>query len=222
MSVQIVHLSRTNYQIPPTVHAVQGDTGRELWMYIDNEGLTAANTAATLCFQRPDGTEYDAECTVVASASEVSYFKANLTQGLTQAGRVKAQLSVTQSGTHVSTYTFYLDVQENISGDITEEQYATVQDAENAAALARTSASQADTAKISANNAAQSANTAAQAANTAAAGANAAAERALTYSGGYVVMTDVRTGKQYDIGFKVTADGEPAIEFTEREIQNNA
>lgn len=206
MSVQVVHLSRTEYRIPPNVRAVQGDDGRTIKMIIDDETLASGMTAM-LCFQRPNGTEYDVAATLVLADNA---FTADMTQGLTQAGNVKAQLSVTQSGKHVSTFLFYIIVQPSVSGEVTQERYSTIQDAEHAANAANLAAA-------AANTAAGSANTASSAANAAANAANAAAAAAMTYSGGYVYLTDLRTNKQYAMGFKVTAAGEPACEFTEVE-----
>lgn len=196
---QTVHLSRSVYRIPPNVRAVQGDTGRILKMVIDDETL-ASGMVATLCFQRPDGTEYDAAATLELADNA---FTAELTQGLTQAGTVKAKLSVLYQDKTVSTFLFFILVQDDISGEITQEEYASVQDAENAAKAA--------------NLAAEAANSAADAANPAADAANAAAALALSYAGGYVYLTDGRDNKQYAMGFRITANGEPAIMLTEVE-----
>lgn len=168
-------------------------------MVIDDETL-ASGMVATLCFQRPDGTEYDAAATLELADNA---FTAELTQGLTQAGTVKAKLSVLYQDKTVSTFLFFILVQDDISGEITQEEYASVQDAENAARAA--------------NLAAEAANSAADAANPAADAANAAAALALSYAGGYVYLTDGRDNKQYAMGFRITANGEPAIMLTEVE-----
>jgi len=213
MSVQEVRLSRIVYRIPLTARAVQGDTGRQLKMIIEDETLVSG-CVATLCFQRPDGTEYDAEATLVLADNA---FTADLTQGLTQEGLVKCQLSVLQSSLTVSTYLFFLEVQKKVSGPITEEEYATVQDAENAAVLANQAAEAANSAATTASDAASAADTAKTAANNAAQAANDAAERAAAYAGGSLDLTDMRDGKQYAVAFVVTANGEPKIIGTEVE-----
>ena len=114
MSEQTVHLSRIIKRIPPTVHAVQGDTGRTLRMIIDDE-ILAAGTTAELCFIRPNGTEYDAACTLDLSSNS---FTADMTQGLTQSGVVRAELAGYLSGKKVSSFRFFLEVQASESGDI--------------------------------------------------------------------------------------------------------
>lgn len=217
MSVQEVHLSRTVYRIPPTVRAVQGDTGRTLKMIIDDEELASGMTGV-LCFERPDGTEYDAECTLALSDNA---FTAPLVQGITQAGRVKAQLSAIQSEAIVSSFLFYIEVQASVSGEITEEEYSTVQDAvtaaDAAASAANTAASSANGAASLANTAASDANTAKTAADEAAAAANHAAEVAMTYSGGYIQLVDLRDDAHYRVGLSITTDGYPSITLTEIE-----
>lgn len=207
MSTQTVHLSRMVYRVPPNVRAVQGDTGRTLKMVIDDETL-ASGMEASLCFQRPNGTECDVVATLVLADNA---FTADMTQGLTRSGTVRAKLSVLHQGKKVSTFAFNILVQDDISGELTPEQRSSVQDAENAAVAANNAAGNASTAATNANAAKDAASSAAQAALN-------AAIAAMTYSGGYVYLTDLRTNKQYAMGFMVTAAGEPACEFTEVEV----
>ena len=213
MSEQTVHLSRLTKRIPPTVNAVQGDTGRELVMILDDEDVDAG-MVATVAYLRPDSTEYDAECT---TEEELNGFRADLTQALTQAGVVWAQLSVVKSGKTVCSFRFYVDVQGNISGEITEEQYATVQDVENAAVLANRAAAAAASATENANEAAGNANEKAGEADTATQTALDAATAAAAFSGGHVHLVDMRTSTEYEMAFVVKASGDPAIVLEEVE-----
>ena len=111
---QTIYLQQTNFQAPPIVRAVQGDSGRTLRMIIADETVPAASTAS-LAIWRPNDTHYNISCTYQGD----NVFTADISQALTQAGKVKCQLKVTGL---VSTYTFFIDVQEDVSGTPTEEQ----------------------------------------------------------------------------------------------------
>jgi len=109
---QEIHLKQDSYKLPPVVHAVQNDTGRTLKMIIDDETLGVSDTGE-LCFRRSDGSTYNATATLVQADNA---FTCAATQGCTQTGTTLCQLKVTSSSKVISTYTFILDVQEDVYG----------------------------------------------------------------------------------------------------------
>lgn len=115
---QKVYLSHTNWTIPPVVHAVQGDTGRELEMVLVDLEIDADMTA-TLAVKRSSGTHNDIGTT--ADLAENS-FTADITQALTRSGDTECQLKVKNDDDEVvSTYTFIIAVQGDTSGDSEDE-----------------------------------------------------------------------------------------------------
>ena len=115
---QTIYLTQGEWKVPPTLHMVQGDTGRSLKMIV-MDTVMAGTEAGNLVFEREDGTRYAA---VAVYESADSSFTADVTQALTCPGRTTCQLKVTDSNDEVvSTYSFIIDVQENPDGT-TEEQ----------------------------------------------------------------------------------------------------
>lgn len=214
MSIQTVHLSRLKYSIPPIVHMVQADTGRNLKIIIDDETISSGSVGI-LCFERPDGTEYD-ESTAFSPSD--NSFTANCTQGLTVDGKVRAMLKCTDSSGGVSTYAFYIDVQRSPSAEIEEQEVSTVQTAillaEAAKAEAEAAAETADAAAETAGNAANNANNAAETANTAADAANAAAKAATVVTGPFFIL-DERTAKTYNCSIAIQTSGKPVMLYDE-------
>ena len=126
MSVQEIHLNQIVWKnIMPTVHAVYGDTGRELKMILDDITIVSGMTG-DITFERSDGTYYSTTCT---GDTTTNSFTGNITQGLTQVGNTKAQLRVTQNSTTTSTYTFIIVVHESNAGEITPQEGGSVLDA---------------------------------------------------------------------------------------------
>lgn len=127
---QVIHLSSVKYGEQPFVYMVQGDTGRQLYMYLDDADLLASQTAR-LYFRRSDGTFYDTAAAIHptadgASAEEdPSYCWCEVSQALTQPGITQCQLKISTeySGNtyEVSSYTFKIIVQPSVSG-VSEEQ----------------------------------------------------------------------------------------------------
>lgn len=120
MVYQTVHLSQKNYSMPPIVHMVQNDTGRILDAYMDDFVAMHGSMSATLHFMRPDGSYYSVDDLYPEFPVNGFYF--DMTQALTRPGRVVCQVKVNTLGeqgapaTDVSTYTFYVDVQEAVDG----------------------------------------------------------------------------------------------------------
>lgn len=130
-TIQTVALMQTYYTVPPVVHAVQNDSGRQLRMVITDETVPASSTAV-LSIHRSDDTHYD----IATTEESAGTFVADITQALTQAGTTKCQLKVDGI---VSTYTFVIDVQKDESGTITPQEGESIDEA-IAEALAATGA----------------------------------------------------------------------------------
>ena len=109
-SIQTVYLNQTEYRVPPVIHAVQNDTGRKVKMVILDQALPSGSTA-TLEIFRSDKSHYSVTCEAFVFAD--NSFTAEIDQALTQAGPTECQLKV--SGI-VSTFTFIIDVQPDVSG----------------------------------------------------------------------------------------------------------
>ena len=137
MTTQEISLS----QITPSVHqqikAVQGDTGRQLRMNITDRYFSSAT--AGLYFERSDHTNYSVSCALVNGS-----FEADITQALTQPGVTKCQLKVTESNKVVSTYTFQILVEKNMTGTATPQENYTIEEALSKAEQAVTTADQAN------------------------------------------------------------------------------
>ena len=136
MTTQEISLS----QITPSVHqqikAVQGDTGRQLRMNITDRYFSSAT--AGLYFERSDHTNYSVSCALINGS-----FEADITQALTQPGVTKCQLKVTESNKVVSTYTFQILVEKNVTGTATPQENYTIEEALSKAEQAVTTADQA-------------------------------------------------------------------------------
>lgn len=110
---QVIHLTQETYGLPPIVHMVQNDTGRELMMVIDDVELSGSPTAV-LYWMRSDLTHYS---TNAEFDSQNNAFTADVSQALTQPFNTQCQLKVTDSNdVIVSTYTFIIDVQTDVDG----------------------------------------------------------------------------------------------------------
>ena len=133
MSVQVIHLSAVKYGEQPFVYMVQGDTGRTLRMYVDEEGDNIGaipGITARLYFRRSDGTYYNEPVLIHIDYGEQeeildAYYWCQLDQALTQPGVTQCQLRTEwESGNDtntVSTYTFKIIVIPSVSG-VSEEQ----------------------------------------------------------------------------------------------------
>lgn len=106
-----IRLQALNKGVTPVIHMVQGDTGRVLRMY--PEDMSAASfQSAVLAVHRPDDSYYSITC----DFDDKDYFDADMTQALTRPGRVACQLKVSYSADLVSTYTFYVMVEQSTDG----------------------------------------------------------------------------------------------------------
>lgn len=112
MIEQVIHLTTKSGGLPPVIRAVEGDTGRFLDAYTDDNTVTQFQTAE-LAVHRPDGSYYS-----IPASTEYQYgfFYLDLTQALTRAGRVECQLKVSLSTRVISTYTFIIIVEPSTSG----------------------------------------------------------------------------------------------------------
>ena len=115
--VQTVHLKIKDVLSNQVVHGVQNDTDRVVKMVLDDFDLSSGMTA-TLSFRRPDGTFYSAAATLDTNDNS---FSADLTQALTCPGRVTAQLKVVDTNT-ASTFSFYILVEKDASGVVSEQE----------------------------------------------------------------------------------------------------
>lgn len=116
---QDIYLSMDRNGAVPRMEAVQGDTGRSVLCRFADFSLVSGDTAACW-FERPNGTRFTQSGIVDATEQTVTV---NLVENgpLTQAGRVKAQLEITRSGSIVSSFVFEIYVEEKISGAATQE-----------------------------------------------------------------------------------------------------
>lgn len=125
-TIQTVYLRQTEYKVPPVVHAVQGDTGRQLKMVIADRTVPA-DTTAELAFIRSDKSHYTIDCGTV-DTTDNSFTCPDLTQALTQAGNCNCQLKVAGI---VSTFSFVIDVEPDTAGISREQDGWNVEDITN-------------------------------------------------------------------------------------------
>lgn len=120
MVVSIVRVSQKTFAVPPVVHAVQGETGRVLWMELTDTALTDYDSPYTagLYFKRSDGTYYSEECMTDPANNRC---EADLDQALTQPGVTKCQLKIEDAAGICSTFDFNIIVHESMNG-VSEEQ----------------------------------------------------------------------------------------------------
>lgn len=128
--MQKITLTQEQFKIPPTVHMVQNDE-RTLKMVIADI-IYEDGDVGTLYFKRSDGSYYSVQAEL--NESDNSY-TAVVTQALTQAGITECQLKVDSSVGYISTYTFYIDVQESVNSvdDVVEQMGVTAQELAEAA-----------------------------------------------------------------------------------------
>lgn len=112
MITQEIHLKAAIYGIPPVVHMVQGDSGRELSMVLDDMELNASYDAV-LAIHRPDDSYYEQDATVVFVANSVT---APAYQAITKPGKVECQLKISDSDELLSTFDFIIIVHESVVG----------------------------------------------------------------------------------------------------------
>ena len=135
---QKVSVTTDRKTIAPVVYAVQGDTGRQIVAEYSDFQLASGMTGV-FAFTRSDGTSYSVPATIDPAANTAT---AEMDQALTQVGKTKGQIKITDSSGLGSTFTFYIDVQEDLSGTPTEQQYYDIQAAVEAAAEAKAEADQ--------------------------------------------------------------------------------
>lgn len=112
MITQEIHLKTATYGIPPVVHMVQGDSGRELSMILDDMELDASHDAV-LAIHRPDDSYYEQDATVVFVSNSVT---APAYQAITRPGKVECQLKISDSDELLSTFDFIIMVHESADG----------------------------------------------------------------------------------------------------------
>ena len=106
---QKVKVSVSRYGNVPVIHAVEGDTGREVEAEFLDLTLTSGMTAE-LWYARPDGVIGHTAGTVDDSANTVT---AEIDDAIAKAGRVPVQIKITDSGELVSCFAFVIIVQSN-------------------------------------------------------------------------------------------------------------
>lgn len=123
--MQQIALTQETFKIPPVVYMVQNDE-RTLKMVIADI-IYEDGDVGTLYFKRSDGSYYSVQAEL--DESDNSY-TAVVTQALTQAGITECQLKVDSSVGYISTYTFYIDVQESVNSadDVVEQMGVTPQE----------------------------------------------------------------------------------------------
>ena len=109
---QKVTLYCDKFTVPPVIHAVQNDTGREVEAKFADFTLTAGMTGE-LSFVRSDSTHYTVSATLNTGTNTAT---AELDQTLTQAGTTKCQMKITGSDGLVSDFTFMVNVQPDVNG----------------------------------------------------------------------------------------------------------
>lgn len=110
---QVIYLTQAFYGIHPSVHMVQGDTGRNLKMVIKDVAMSGSPIGEVF-FTRSDDTHYSTNAEFSAGDNS---FIADMTQALTQPGRTKCNLTVTDANEKtVSTYVFDILVDEHQDG----------------------------------------------------------------------------------------------------------
>lgn len=117
MITQNITLYCKKYSVPPVVHAVQNDTNREVAALLGDLTLTGSMTAELSVF-RSDGTHYDGTATINTGTNTVT---AEIDQALTQAGKQRCQIKVTESDGTGSTFIFIIDAQPDTSGVSVEQ-----------------------------------------------------------------------------------------------------
>lgn len=125
---QTIDLHLNRFGVPPVIHMVQNDTGRVLRMYTLDMPIEGGETAE-LAIHRPDDSYY----TISVYVSGYDYYQADATQALTRPGRVECQLRVLAGGKVMSTFTFYIMVQEAVDGLPVEQLGYTIYDLIDAA-----------------------------------------------------------------------------------------
>lgn len=112
-----IHLKMGAYGIQPTIHAVEGETGRFVNIYTDDRAVTAT-LEAEFSIHRPDDSYYSAPEVVVIpdENGNPGFYHTSLVQALTRPGKVKCQLKISSNGLVLSTYTFYIMVEPSVDG----------------------------------------------------------------------------------------------------------
>lgn len=220
MITQKIYVTADRFGIPPTVHMVQGDTGRVLEAEYKDYILTGSESATLLC-ERPNGTNYIYTGTVAAASNTVSFAMDDAEGALTRDGVVKAQIVLTMNGEVVSSFDVNIVVEKSRGGVLTEDDvtYVTqmirkIDEATEAISDAEQAATDANNAASTATDAAGTANTAAAGANTAAATANAAAEAVAVVTGPFFIVNE-NDGKTYNCNIVIQSTGKPALVYEE-------
>ena len=158
-----IHLTAGSLVVNHDIYAVQYDTDRAIRMFVDDITVTSEMTGR-LEFQRSDGTYYGLDASLETETG--SFYIPDITQLLTQPGRAKCQLKISNEGNVVSTYTYDVWVVEDTTGTITPQEKYNIDEAVASAEQAKSKASTAITTATSAQELANSALRASQDANT--------------------------------------------------------
>lgn len=219
---QKVYVTADKFGIPPTVHMVQGDTGRVLDAEYKDYTLTGSESATLLC-ERPNGTHYIYSGTISTESNEASFEMDAQEGALTRDGIVKAQVILTKDGEVVSSFDVNIAVEKSRGGVLTEDDvtYVTqmirkIDETTEAISNAEKATTDANNAAGNASDAAEDANTAATGANTAAATANAAAEAVSVVTGPFFIVNE-KNGKTYNCNIVIKSNGKPAMVYEEME-----
>lgn len=104
---QELHLNCQDKPITKIVHAVQNDTGRVLKIYIEDRSITHAMTFVFIA-EKPSGLKIYNSAAYVGGHVEVELTN----QTLAEVGNVKAQLQITDTNGLMTSYMFYIAVDE--------------------------------------------------------------------------------------------------------------
>lgn len=113
--------------VPPIVHAKQGDkNSRSVVVHLYENGKTWAvptGAAFSTCYNKSDGKGGKISTNVTASGNNLTV--SLVPQMLTCAGKVQCDVEIAESddSSHISTFSFYIDVQESAESGITSKDY---------------------------------------------------------------------------------------------------
>lgn len=109
MIQQVITLYTSTYCTDGKIHAVEGDTDRQIKAVIGDYDIPA-DTTGKLYYIRPDGTKGNTTGTVDRSDNSVTV---DIDDATTKVGRADCQIKLTTNDNTVSTYTFGILVQKS-------------------------------------------------------------------------------------------------------------
>ena len=219
MLEQKISVTADKYMVPPTVHMVQGDTGRVLAVEYKDYEMTG-NESATMVCERPNGTNY-LYYGEIDENGLVTFEMDEPNGALTREGVVKSQIILTLSGVVVTCFDINIIVHKSRGGVITEDDvtYVNQMIEKIDESIAATRAAEAATenaadAAAAANSAAEDAREAELDAEAAAATANAAAEAVAVVTGPFFIVNEANS-KTYNCNIVIQSTGKPVLAYEE-------